>query len=377
MFFARASEMRGPSAEGAKLRGRFWVAGAGSVAREPVAASLYPGYAPSPASWGRYFRELFDQTTYLPGVAEGDRRVSASSLGALGLAREQGADALIFGISDSFIPVNPAGLGLPGKVLHVGRGNLLPEAVVWYAGALRGRPKAKLAIWGHSLVYARRDPSDELVLGGVRALYRDWRGREVISRWDYRFPHPSWNLLIGPGLQQSLEFDNEGLLIPDADARDPKRLRAFLEKHDSGGQLIVTGPSACDLGELSKRDDAAIAALLEVADKVLIFLPPTNPVDRRRGPSCLLPTMQNLLRSKAGPRVIVDAADWDAYGLSDRDYLYASSVPGMWKLDPIHANAEGGRKITARLSQAAKAALTPAGKAPGKTGKEGSSPRRK
>lgn len=360
-----------PSAEGAKLRGEFWVPGRGAVAPKDVLPSLYPGYAPEGAVWRRYFRELFDQMTYLRGF--GDSRVSASSLGALGLAREQGADVLLFGISDTFIPVTPAGLGVEGKVLHVGRGNLLPEAVVLYARALRGRPKARLAVWGHSLVYARRDPSDSLVLGGVRSLYRDWRGREVVSRWDYRFPHPSWSLIVGPGLQEAREVENEGLLIPDAEAADPKRLRAFLAAHDEGGHVIVSGPDACDLRGLSARDDAALAALLEVADRVLLWLPPTDVLDRAKAPACLLPSFQELMRSKAGPRVAVEASDWDAYGLDDRDYLYASRVPGFKRIDPIHANAAGGAKITARLG----ALVTAAGRAPGSSGTAGSSrPRR-
>ncbi len=368
------------TAEEAKLRGLFWIPGSGAVAPAEVLPSLYPGYSPEGAAWRRYFRELFDQNTYLPGRDADDRRVSASSLGALGLAREQGADVVIFGISDTFIPVNPAGLGLPGRVLHVGRGNLLPEAVTWYASALKGRPKAKLAIWGHSLVYGRRDPSDALVLGGVRGLYRDWRGREVVAKWDYRFPHPSWDLVVGPGLQQAAEIENEGLLIPDAIANDPKRLTEFLERNDDGAHRIERGPEDRNLADLSVRTDRTLAALLEIAEKVLIFLPPTHPLDRSRGRHGMFYAMQGGLNAYAsGGTVFVDTEDWDAYGLTDRDYLYRSRVPGFWKIDPIHANAAGARKITARLSKAAKAALglTPEGKAPGSSGKAGSSrPRR-
>ena len=350
-------------AEEAKLRGLFWSKAAGPVdlrARPELFAAVFPGYGGAEgdgALWRRYFGELFDQTVL---VAPLGASVSASSLGGLDLFRARGGDLALLGVSDTFIPV-PAGVladalakeGVPGlKVLQLARGNETPEAVLWYARGLRsaGR-RLKVAAWGVSLTYVRRDPLRAMMQGDLRSLYLSWKAENLIARWDRKFPHPTWDLFVGPGLQKAAAIEDEGRLIDAPDAATAEKLKVALEARDDGRDLLSKDPADCDLTATSAQVDAAVAELSKTADAVFLFIPPTAPLTRRLGPGCALPALQTLVRAKAGPRVLVETADWDAYGLDYRDYVEPSSQPGKWKLDPIHANPGGATKIASYLAK--------------------------
>jgi hypothetical protein len=366
--------------EGAKLRRLFWCPGVGALRvleNADLFDSLFPGYEAARGDaglWRRYFTELFDQTVYSAALMKESTarslRISASSLGSMDLFRKYGADVLVFGISDSFIPVS-AGLlrdglnetGVPAlrdlKILQCARGHLTPPAVSWYAQGLNGRgKKVPLAMWGFSLVYAHRQPLEDMSRREVRTLYKSWRAENNIERFDRRFPHPSWDMLLGAKRPTDDLPVPGGLLIPDAAAADPRALDAFLDKADASVYSIGHDRNDCDMSQLSRETDAALTDLLQIADKVLIYIPPSSPLDRRGAPSCILPNLTAMLESKAGPRVSVETGDWTAYGLNNGDYLYATPQKGVWTIDPLHANDAGSRKISRVLARRAAAVLT-------------------
>lgn len=363
--------------EQAKLRGLFWSQGVGAlkVLQTPeLYDGIFPGYEEArgdAALWRRYFTELFEQTVYSPALmrATGDRslRVSASSWGSLDLYRKYGGDILLFGVSDTFIPVSTGllreeldALGRPEasgqKILLFARGNLTPEEVAWLARGIQGRPRrSKLAIWGFSLTMARRQPLADMLRRDFFTLYKNWRAENNIARFDLRFPHPTWDMFLGPPSSPGGDENR----IPDAVASDPKALDAYLDRVDPATYAIDPDAADCDADRLSPGVDEALGELLKVADKVLIYIPPTAAAGRRGPAACLLPNVTALLRSKAGPRVEVETADWTSYGLASRDYLYPAAEKGFWTLDPLHANAAGARKITRTLARRAAEALTP------------------
>jgi hypothetical protein len=374
---ARYAERGVLTPESAKLQRLFWVPGVGAlrVLENPeLFDSLFPGYEAARGDadlWRRYFTELFDQTVYSSALmkesAAKSLRVSASSLGSMDLFRKYGADVVIFGISDSFIPVSAGmlrdgldGAGVRGlKVLTVARGHLTPPAVSWYAQGLQAnRKKIPLAMWGFSLVYTHRHPLEGMSRREVRVLYKNWRAENNIEKFDRRFPHPSWDMFLGASRAADDLPVPGGLLIPEAVAADPKALDAYLEKSDASVYSIGHDAADCDMTELSGETDRALADLLAVAEKVLIYVPPSSPLDRRGAPACILPGLAAMLRSKAGPRVSVETADWKDYGLTSADYLYATPQKGVWTIDPLHANDAGARKISLALARRAASVLT-------------------
>jgi hypothetical protein len=371
--------------EGAKYKHLFWVPGIGAVRvleNPDLFDSLFPGYGAARTDaplWTRYFNELFDQTVYSSVLIDASKshslRISASSLGSMDIFRKYGADVLVFGISDTFIPVSAGMLrdglnetNIPGlrgfKILQCARGHLLPEAVSWYARGLQGAgKKARLALWGYSLVYAHRHPLEAMSRREVLGLYKNWRAENGIERFDRRFAHPSWDMFLGEGLWRRPEDEAPGgMLIPDAVAADPKALDGFLNKGDAASYSIGHDENDCDMTELSRNTDIALAELLKVVDKVLVYIPPTSALNRRGIPACIIPNLTAMLKSKAGPHVTVSTDDWKDYGLNDGDYLYASGEDGSWKIDPLHANDAGARKISHGLALRAAAALTTPGK---------------
>ncbi|MFI5346120.1 MAG: hypothetical protein ACHQ51_07080 [Elusimicrobiota bacterium] len=367
--------------EGAKYKHLFWVPGVGALRvleNRDLFDSVFPGYEAArsdAALWTRYFSELFDQTVYSAVLINNSPlhslRISASSLGSMDIFRRYGADVLIFGISDTFIPVSTGMLrdglnetNIPGlhdlKLLQCARGHLLPEAVSWYAQGLQGTgQKARLALWGFSLVYAHKHPLESMSHREVRNLYKNWRAENGIERFDRRFPHPSWEMFVGEGLQKRPEEEAiGGMLIPDGVAGDPKTLDEFLENGDASPYSIGHDEKDCDMSELSHNTDLALSELLRVADKVMVYIPPTSTLNRRGIPACIMPSLTAMLKSKAGPSVTVSTDDWKDYGLTNEDYLYASGKPGFEKIDPLHANDSGSRKISRGLARRISAVLS-------------------
>lgn len=363
--------------EGAKLEHLFWCQGVGAlkVLQTPeLYDGMFPGYEAArgdSALWSRYFAERFEQTVYSPALmrATADRslRVSASSFGSLDLYRKYGGDIILFGVSDTFIPVstgllreNLDELGRPqarGKrILLFARGNLTPEEVAWLARGIHGRPrKSALAVWGFSLTMARRQPLADMLRRDFFNLYRNWRAENNIARFDRRFPHPTWDVLLGAVSGAGAE----GPRIPDAVAADARTLDAFLDSGDPARYAIDPDEADCDVTALSRGVDEALGELLKVADKVLLYVPPTAAAGRRGTAACLAPSVTAMLLTKAGPRVEVETSGWRSYGLTSRDYLYPAAEKGFWTLDPLHANASGARKITRVLARRVAEALTP------------------
>jgi len=353
--------------DGARARRLFWVQGVGAlkVLETPeLYESLFPGYEAArgdAALWRRYFTEVFDQTVYTPALVKASRapslRVSASSFGNMDLYLKYGADVLLYGVSDTFISTSAGmlseeldALGAPGKkVLVVARGNLTAEAAAWYAQGLQARPeKSALTLWGYSLTTAHRPALANLTHEQVLGLYRSWRAENNIARFDFRFPHPSWDSFVG-GPALLAEDAPRGIVIPDAAAAGDETLDAFLEKADASPYSIGLDEADCDTAAASRAVDRTLAEMLKVSDRVLLYLPPTSPLDRRGAPACALANLKAMLESKAGPRVTVETSDWTSYGLTNRDYLYPAGA-GRWKIDPVHANDAGARKISRRLA---------------------------
>jgi hypothetical protein len=364
--------------EGAKLKHLFWCQGVGAlrVLQNPeLFDSLFPGYDAARADsglWRRYFQELFDETVYssvlMKASSARSLRVSASSLGGMDIFRKYGADILLFGVSDTFIPVSAGMLrdglnetGIPAlqgkRILQCARGYLTPETMSWYVKGLEGRSeKSALAIWGYSLTSVHRHPLEAMNRQALLRLYKNWRAENNIERFDRRFPHPSWDMFMG-GTVEASEDAPGTLLIPDASAADPRTLEAFLARADASSYAITRDTADCDMSAASRDADRAISELLKIADKVLIYVPPTSPLDRRGMPSCVVANMTAMLRSKAGARVAVETSDWTSYGVTDQDYLYAAGTKGFWRIDPVHANDGGARKISRALARRVAAVL--------------------
>jgi hypothetical protein len=151
------------------------------------------------------------------------------------------------------------------KILVLARGQLTAEAAAWYAQGLQGRPeKSALALWGFSLTTAHRQPLAAMTRSQVLGLYRNWRAENGISRFDYRFPHPSWDSFVGSPAGASVPDAVPGTTIPDAVARDPQALDAFLDSASSS-YVIGLDTADCDMAEASRDADAA-RALVPSAD---------------------------------------------------------------------------------------------------------------
>jgi hypothetical protein len=228
-----------------------------------------------------------------------------------------------------------------------------------------------LSIWSYSLTYAVRSRSYRLEENDIRTLYRRWREETFWpgSRQAFSLPRLSWAALAGPGWQEERQLRGpRSSLVPDESARDPVRLERYLAQRGEPVLSSSVWESDCGLKREAAELDLALAEMLKFSDKVLVYLAPSAPLDRSLAPACLLPAVQALLRSRAGPRVVVEVGDRDSYGLTQADYLHPLPGSGQWQYDPLHVNAAGARKVTGRVSRlAAQALLSPPGAGAGKT----------
>jgi hypothetical protein len=342
--------------------------------------SLFPGYQEvltDTRFWDRYFQETFDQAVLSPALMRQgvtDLLVATSWAGSADLYKKYGADILIFGPSTTYDSL-PAGLlredldniGNPlwqnKRVLQCGSA-VYPEVLTRMLSTFTSHgKKSALSIWGYGLNHTHRAGNYELEQNLARASYKKWREDTFFDgSWPVMaVPHLSWNTILGTGIQQDRETrgHSDRLLIANDVAADRTALEGLLAQQDMSPFSLGFVAQDCDLSVESAELDRGLAEMLQFSDKVVLFLAPTAPINRRHAPSCLMENLRSLLESKASPRVIVHSGDWDSFGLDYTDFLYPVKTPGMWRIDPSHPNAAGAKKVTAEIARLAVGALTP------------------
>ena len=164
------------------------------------------------------------------------------------------------------------------------------------------------------------------------------------SDWIRLSYQDEWDLRNGHFRPESTFADSE--IVQDDDL---SRKAVLIRPYYNGFDGLT--PKDCGLEGVSQRVDAVLSDLLSFSDQVLIFIPPTTPLQSGNAPACYIPAVSRLLRSKAGPRIVVETGDWHSYGMSWRDYLRPSNRSGYSWLDMIHANYFGAVKITGRIAK--------------------------
>jgi hypothetical protein len=359
----------------ARTRRLFWLIDADNLGaalplleNPELFASVFPGYGAArtdAALWDRYFTLPFDSRVFSSALsARSQPQVMTSWTGALALHAAYGADALLFGSSEVFTGLAPAllsrALATPAsaepKVLSLAVGNMSPEAVALAAGAAAdtGR-RARLAVWGYSLWNAYPSAHSESLRPDLMRSWNARNGRTLRERLREAAP-VSWDDLMPLSLQlvwdakhASTHGDVTFSLPASGDAATIERDAAALTPRVSEFEGITE--AACGLDGAARELDAALAQLLRAADKVLLYVPPTTPLERASVPPCFEPAVRRLLESRAGARVAVRMEDWRSYGLSYRDYLKPSNRDGRAWIDPNHVNAGGTLKVSALVGR--------------------------
>ncbi len=366
--------------EDARRRRLFWTQfsqGTGLAIRlldDPeLFESVFPGYRRARGDrelWRDYFLD-FEQSTFSPVLMRTTGRlamINTSWLGSLALYKKYGADIVLLGNSETFQNI-PSGLlrdmlekgrdeaSRSLRVLSCGRSYMMPRTAALSAEAMAESGRAaKLVIWGYSRWNAGNADGDDPTDASALAAYLKSRrvGRRFLAGFDWPFEAvPTWDKLVPLGVQnvwnqkQAVARDRLSLM-PDALARDPAAVDAFAARLASARAPSRGGSGkVCGIAEASADLDKALAAILRAADKALVFVPPTTDLVV---PPCAA-EIDAMLRSKAGPRVMVVTDDWRSYGLRYHDYVWPSETPGISRLDGNHVNYAGAKKVTARIAE--------------------------
>ncbi len=353
---------------------------------------LFPGYGEArsdAALWERYFSaEIAGQALYSPTLSlrDLDFIVITSWLGSLELFRRYGADVALIGNSEVLAGIDGRLLaeasGTPNlKVLHIGHAGMMPATARREAAVMgtSGR-RTRVVVWGYSLWNSYvGEHAAEVIRHADGALNRA-APPPAARAWRRVFPRGfDWGDWIlqdrasvlkplrnrrGPmvgrvgGWEVRQRAGQAGFTFPLSALSRPRVLEdmAALARPRYHGLAGMT-PADCRLDGASRDLDAALAELLKLSDRVVLYLTPTTPLLGRAAPSCLRPAVVDMLRSKAGPRVLVETADWSGYGLGYEDFVFPNPKGGWANLDVNHVNFSGSLKVTAAIARMVREAL--------------------
>ncbi|MBI3288270.1 MAG: hypothetical protein HYZ74_01990 [Elusimicrobia bacterium] len=333
------------------------------LAHRELFDSVFPGYeeALTDRAFWRLYAALFSDSSVVSPLVSGqaDATVITSWAGNMELFRRYGADVLLLGSSEMYHALAPAllrdGMKSVGrKVLSVGIANMSPAAVAFTAREMKnGGRRAHIAVWGYSLWNAAHGKgyaeAETFVRRSAARRSQVFSRSGASGRWKAR-RGLSWDRFIF-NIERDWPTDDGGkrvFLLNEADIADESAFAAAIGRlAPFDMRLSGSGDRACDMDAAGAELDAALAEILAVSDKVVLYLVPTTPLQIRSAPACYAPSVRRMLRARAGPRVMVMDADWRAYGLGYRDFLKRNARRGVWWIDTAHPNIAGARKINA------------------------------
>lgn len=346
-----------------------------------IFSQLFPGYSSMRNDlgfWKRYFNFDMSIETMCPSMSPNtEATVMTSWFGGFEIVRSYGADIVLLGSSETFSTLIPSVLadalrrraGREVRVLSVARGGMTSFIAGLTAKQLAATGgHARVAVWGYSAWNAfTRNPIQAANNQSTAALYKRSQNRLWVALQPAiaRFKRiPEWSDIVPMTYGQ---WRNGAVEQKDADHKFPTDLIAtrekFIEKMEALSpyyeRLDGIGEHDCDLTEASKAVDAVIADLLRFADRVIIYIPPTTPIQTGAAPACYLPAVRTMLASKGSLRVTVKVDDWRSYGLDWTDFIKHSRVPGLSWIDTNHTNYAGAMKTTAALTPLVTDAFTP------------------
>ncbi len=329
--------------------------------------SVFPGYEDTRSDahfWREYMGRDFMGGVYSPMLSSRESfSVAVSWQGGIELFRRFGGDVVIFGSSETqaLIPARLQrrldaalrGDGKGTKILELAVGSMNLDAILLSAQRMAdtGR-RARLAILGYSVWYAGRTQATQAMQRGRRKLHD--RAHSIVGvtarltgftrkpQWDHLFPVTSGEddpaELIGHKADRL--FRKNMLEDPEALAARARGMRPYFNLMEGLDE------KACGMSVASAELDESLAALFRLADEVVIYVPPTTPLQTDYAPACFVPAIKSMLRGKAGKRVQVVIDDWRTYGLDWADYVKPASRPGWAVIDANHVNYFGGVKVT-------------------------------
>jgi hypothetical protein len=336
--------------------------------------SVYPGYPAAMARdtslWNGYFRRAFGTEIFSEAMkdsAPSGVAVVISSVGCIDIYERYGADLVIFGASEAYRGIIPSVLSklvtAPGarasRVLVCA--SPTPDLVRMTAEAMARNSregKTAWAIWGVSpWSFRPRDPDvqahwrsrvEEYLTASFTPIHAWLRFRLLLSQL------ATWDSVFEPSLQRYLDTtqnrSEEGgvpLEIPEARRGDSAYIgSAVSRRHWSFPYLKHVAAEECGFSEGRRELDGTLDALLGLSDRVLLFVPPTTPLQASETPKCFQESARAIVASKAASRVVTKVGDWRVYGLDFADY-----VDSRGRIDVNHVNYAGAEKITAKLAR--------------------------
>lgn len=351
--------------------------------------SIFPGYGGAIADqdlWKRYFRQPFHSCFVNSILSRPGKDIVAwnSWTGNLDLCARYGVDVIIFGNSQTWSL--PPGIlrdkldmtGGPAlknkKVLSFATGGARPANILLEMQAVRASgQKAGVAILGYSFDFLRPSVQNE-DRDDFTAFFKSWRYRNnwLGAKFESFVRLMNWNKIIWLNSERIERTKEENTFsikrIDGFEVRKNSLEQQWLfsyglaKNKDALNKIAAHTPISlhagfqydtdhCDLVKESVELDHMIDVIGKVADKILIFIPPTPPLHTGSWPKCLLDGTRKMLLSRRSERVFVEVGDWSTYGLDYEDFVRPIDGGGFLHFDISHVNYTGASKVVSRISK--------------------------
>jgi hypothetical protein len=389
------------TARQAKADQLFWlgnVEGAGAaidlLRNANLFNQLFPGYGRAlfqdNALWRDYFQLEFGPDSFLgdeTDLSQQGFRVAYSWTGCFEIYQKYGADVLVLGSSETYKALVPSQIAddlvpvfseKPKVLFCVTHGMPVSVAKTTVDELLRlSAARPRLIIWGYSFWMAYRHSQTlagyENELAAEYTRYHKFENvggssrilqsiREILH---YRladfFPVASWDRVMSfslakarAALSRSAQRNREGIEVPRVVAgADKSTLDSYLTGHLKPYYDLVNGisESDCSVGAAQAEVASTMDGLRKLSQNVFIYMPPTTHHHRATVPGCFIPAVTDMLKrvSENKGASFLEASPED-YGLDNRDFLYSTLDADVFYFDVNHANFDGGRKITSKLT---------------------------
>lgn len=349
-------------------------------------ASVFPGYEEARSDselWRAYFDSVFgtEEWSSLLNRNGPSRTVMVSWVGNHKVYSRYGADVLIFGTSETNNGLVPevfhecrrcSSSGNP-KVLLLAKPAITVNEIIASAERLqKAGKKAKAAVWGYSSWNAfqgsslmqKDSRSIEAELDGKYVPLEEKQNARDWFRWNLKDLKRglSWDSLVPYSFQsiRNRRWFRDGWNFysfhqPQAQdgffiSENVLANKAMLEKIAEQAEPQYFGFQGiserdCRSPETEKQLNEAIASLLNVSEKLFIYIAPTTPIQTKMAPPCFAPYVRELLFSRRSARVKVLVGDWKSYGLEWSDFA-KNNGDGFVLVNGNHPNFKGAEKVS-------------------------------
>ena len=357
---------------------------------------FFPGYSAEVRKdrelWRDYFQRDFEPSYWLEHIykaAGKEMKAFYAWTGCFDIFKRYGADVVALGNSEVFNGLIPDYLHdqiasgskklRDPRILVCSTGGMPMKTAELNVRELKRNLKGKkipYLIWGYSfwIVYLDSYVLNHFDRGQRNNFFRYYRSRIVSSdffaRFDTKwqnwrlvdqFPPVNWEQVFPFGFQDIralraaaslLKQGESGNLVPAEIVDNPKALAAAIGKMTPqyGGLDGIT-EDHCDIRRAEKKFDEILALMEATAEKVIIYLHPANPLMTKAAPNCLFSAVVEMLERKRKPNVFISTKKWREWGLSYKDFLIPSTIPGQLRIDGNHTNYNGARRLTNRIAE--------------------------